>query len=179
MTLEDQFTVEQQLTDKQLEKYVDKKTELEEEINVVSKQYQELIKQSTKFKQEKEQIHNKNSELALIEKFNQTNEKTYWEYTSLLEMCCKGQINILNQELFQLALELNQAYIVKNKEKIIQNLKLFLPDEEKGIHICQNFYESTEIYELERLKEKGATIKIMYGYKKGKKADTQIGRAHV
>ena len=142
--------VEADTEDKQLEKYVDKKTEIEEKIDTVNKTYQELIKKSTKLQQEKEKVNTKNSELELIEKFNQTNEKTYWEYKSLLEMYCKSQINILNQELFQLALELNQAYIVKNKEKIIQNLKLFLPDEEKGIHICQNFYESTEIYDNEK-----------------------------
>ena len=63
----------------------------------------------------------------------------------MLEIYCKSYLNQLNQELFQLALKLNEAYIIKNGKEISENLKLFL-SEEQPAYICQRFYDSTDIY---------------------------------
>lgn len=60
----------------------------------------------------------------------------------------QSRLNKLNQELFELALKLNEAYIIKNGKEIIENLKLFLSED--ASYVCQKFYDSTEIYSLEK-----------------------------
>ena len=88
-------------------------------------------------------------EMELIEEFNRKNKDLYWNYDSVIEMCGKSSLNDLNQELFELALKLNEMYIIKNCNEIVNNLKLFLPDGD-DIYICQKFYDSSDIYSVEK-----------------------------
>lgn len=64
-------------------------------------------------------------------------------------MYCGGYFNKLNEELFLLALKLNEAYIIKNGKEISENLKLFMPEGQSS-YICQKFYDSSDIYNADK-----------------------------
>ena len=131
--------------DKRITEYIKEENELEKKYYELNKQYLKLNDEYTKYKNEEKEINIDIKEMDLINEFNETNKQNYWHYKNSLDMYCKSHLNVLNQELFQLALDLNEAYILKNREKIINNLELFLPEEDKS-HICQKFYDSTDIY---------------------------------
>lgn len=120
------------------------KDKINDTYDKINKEYENLINQYHTLNKEIQ-------EMELIEQFNKKDKKTYWHYSNRLEMYGKSSLNTLNQELFELALALNEAYIVKNSEQIANNLKLFLPDKENA-YICQKFYESTEILNKEQQK---------------------------
>ena len=89
------------------------------------------------------------NEINLINKFNSKNEKKYWNYQNIMGMYCGGYFNKLNEELFLLALKLNEAYIIKNGKEISENLKLFMPEGQSS-YICQKFYDSSDIYNADK-----------------------------
>lgn len=128
-----------------IEQYIKEKSALEQEIEKLLKIYEDTKNKYQKLQIEYGEIKNKLKEIKLIEEFNEKHKTKYWNYSSTLEMCCKGYLNKLNQELFMLALKLNEAYIIKNGKEIAENLRLFLPEEQSSF-ICQKFYDSTDIY---------------------------------
>lgn len=137
--------VAKETENRQIEQYIKEKSKLEKEIDKLNIQYKNIKDKSQNLKNEYDKTKNKLAEINLIEKFNEKNENKYWDYSSMLEIYCKSYLNQLNQELFQLALKLNEAYIIKNGKEISENLKLFL-SEEQPAYICQRFYDSTDIY---------------------------------
>lgn len=125
-------------------KLVIQKDKIKDNYEKLNKNYEDIeIKQNTLNKEIKE--------MELIEEFNKRNKKKYWNYSNIIEMYGKSTLNKLNQELFELAIELNEAYILKNSNEISNNLKLFLPNNESS-YICQKFYDSNEIYDDEKRK---------------------------
>ena len=113
-----------------------------------------IVEKYNGLRQEAVKLEESLKEMEWIEKFNQLNEETtYWDYTSMLEIYGKSSFNKLNQELFALALKLNEAYIIKNAREIVQNLRLFLTGDENSFYICQKFYDSAEVYN--RKKQEG------------------------
>lgn len=134
--------ISQQIKDKiKLEKQKDK---IKNEYDILDKQYGNI---EIKYNALNEEI----KEMELIDKFNKMDKKTYWDYSNIIEMYGKSSLNDLNQELFELALKLNEAYILKNSEEISNNLKIFLPDD-KNLYMCQKFYDPNEIYNYEKQK---------------------------
>lgn len=113
--------ISQQIKDKS--KLEIQKDKIQDNYDKLNKKYEDIeIKYNTLKKDIKEMV--------LIEEFNKKDKKTYWNYSNIIEMYGKSTLNELNQELFELALKLNEAYIIKNSEEISNNLKLFLPDNE-------------------------------------------------
>lgn len=137
--------VAKETENKQIEQYIKEKQILEKETDKLKKQYQKIEKEFQELQIEDEEIETKLTEIKLIEEFNKKNKIKYWSYSSTIEMYCRSYLNELNQELFQLALKLNEAYIIKNGKEIVENLSLFLPEEQPA-YICQKFYDSTDIY---------------------------------
>lgn len=121
-----------------------KKKKLEQEKEQIECDYEDF---ENKLKNIEKQI----KEMQLIETFNKLDSRKYWSYTTNIEMYGSSYLNVLNQELFELALRLNEAYIIKNSKQIVENLKVFLPDSEFS-HICQKFYDSTEMYNKDKQK---------------------------
>ena len=131
--------------------YIKEINKLENKSNKKQDEYQEIEGKYTSLNNQFLEIDKKLKEMELIKIFNNYDKNTYWYYEDTLEMYGKSILNKLNQELFILSLRVNEAYIVKNKEEIVQNLKLFL--QEDLPFICQKFYDSNEIYNKD--KEKG------------------------
>lgn len=140
-----EMQVANETENKQIEQYIKEKSILEKEKDKLTKQYEEIKVKCQKLQREDEEIETKLTEIKLIEEFNKKNKIKYWNYSSTIEMYCKSYLNELNQELFQLALKLNEVYIIKNGKKIAENLRLFLSEEQPS-YICQKFYDSTDIY---------------------------------
>ena len=140
-----QSNVEIETEEEYIKQYIKEKNEIEKEKDKLSKQYNEIESEYQKLKTEYKEIKAKLKEIKLIEEFNEKNKDKYWSYSSILEIYCKSYLNKLNQDLFQLALKLNEAYIIKNGKEIAENLRLFLPEEQPS-YICQKFYDSTDIY---------------------------------
>lgn len=130
---------------RQIEQYIKEKSVLEKENHRLSKQYENIRNKQQNLKTEYKEVKIRLKEINLIEEFNEKNKEKYWNYSSMAEIYCKSYLNELNQELFQLALKLNEAYIIKNRKEIAENLRLFLPEEQPS-YICQKFYDSTDIY---------------------------------
>lgn len=130
---------------RQIDHYIKEKSILEKETDKLSKQYEDIKNKQQNLQKEYEEVKIKLKEIKLIAEFNEKNKEKYWNYSSVTEMYCKSYLNELNQELFQLALKLNEAYIIKNRKEIAENLRLFLPEEQPA-YICQKFYDSTDIY---------------------------------
>lgn len=130
---------------RQIEQYIKEKSVLEKEVDKLNGQYENIKDKCQNYENEFDKAKTKLKEIKLIEEFNIKNEEKYWNYSSMLEIYCKSYLNKLNQELFQLALKLNEAYIIKNGKEIAENLRLFLPEEQTS-YICQKFYDSTDIY---------------------------------
>ena len=66
---------------------------------------------------------------ACFEELSQREIEEYRKmiYENILDVYGHSFLNKLNQELFTMALKLNEAYIIKNRREIIENLKLFSP----------------------------------------------------
>lgn len=140
-----EMQVAKETENKQIEQYIKEKHSLEKETDKLKKQYQKIEREFQELQIEDEEIETKLTEIKLIEEFNKKNKIKYCSYSSTIEMYCKSYLNELNQELFQLALKLNEAYIIKNGKEIVENLRLFLPEEQPA-YICQKFYDLTDIY---------------------------------
>ena len=134
--------ISQQIKDRS--ELITQKDKINYNYDKINKEYEDIERTYHKLN---EQI----KEMELIEEFNNKDKKTYWHYSNIIEVYGKSSLNELNQDLFELALKLNEAYIAKNSKEIISNLRLFLSDEENS-YICQKFYDSTEIYDNERQK---------------------------
>lgn len=128
---------------------------IKEENNVKSEKIElesenEQLKENNKTIERKiKEIHKQIDEMKIISIFNGIDSKKYWSYKSIIDICGHGYLNTLNQQLFELALNLNEAYIAKNRKEIVENLKLFLPNGENS-YICQKFYDSSDIYNTEK-----------------------------
>lgn len=146
--------------------YENKISEINIQIETEKIRITELIKDENKLKEQKsENIYDKEklddqelkldeeiknlkkqvTRIMLVEKFNEKNKKEFWKYKDIIDIYGHSYLNILNQELFELALKLNEAYVLKNIQEIIENLKIFLQNE-KYNNICSKFYDSTNIY---------------------------------
>lgn len=109
---------------------------------------EQLSSQSLKIEEEIKNLKEEIKRLEFIEIFNIKNkikDKKFWDYKNIIDIYGHSYLNNLNQELFELALKLNEAYILKNIQEIVENLKIFLQDE-KHNNICSKFYDSTNIY---------------------------------
>lgn len=122
---------------------------IEEQKNELLVKQEQLQKDYKEIKNKIQLLEEEIAEMDLIELFNQSDNKKYWHYKDILDMYGHSFLNTLNQELFTLALKLNEAYILKNSRYIIENLKLFLPEEIPS-YICQKFYDSSNIYNDEK-----------------------------
>ncbi len=140
-----EIQVENDTASMQMKQYIKEKGTLEKEEEKLNSQYKEITNKHQKLQTEYEKIGSNLEEIKLIEEFNEKNEKKYWNYSSIMEMYCDSYFNKLNQELFLLALKLNEAYIIKNGKEIAENLKLFL-SEDQQLYICKKFYDSSDIY---------------------------------
>lgn len=130
--------------------YIKDRNKLEDKENLQKYESQELEKKYNEIENEYQKIDEELAEMELIELFNEKDKNTYWYYEDISEMYGKSILNRLNQELFILSLKVNEAYIVKNKEEIVQNLKLFL--QEDLPFTCSKFYDSNEIYSKDKQK---------------------------
>lgn len=124
--------------------------------NKIKEQKNELLVKQEQLQKDYDEIENKHhlleeeiAEMDLIQLFNQSDDKKYWHYKDIVDIYGHSYLNTLNQELFTLALKLNEAYILKNSRHIIENLKLFLPEEFPS-YICQKFYDSSNMYSNEK-----------------------------
>ncbi len=142
--------------EKEIEKYVKDKIELEEQQKETNKKLEELSKKYKELDNTYKEKLKILKEIEAIHIFNKKNDNKYWQYTSKLDMYCTSNLNKLNQELFTLALKLNEAYLVKNSEEIIENLKIFLADD--TTYICKKIYDSSDIY----IKQKREAIKSIW-----------------
>lgn len=143
-----EIVTKNEIEDKKISYCIQEKSKLEKEKIEIKDQYEELSEKYKDVKNNNKTLEKRLKEIELIESFNKWNKWTYWNYASNLEICGKSHLSKLNQELFELALKLNEAYIMKNSKEIIENLKLFLPEETS--FVCQKFYDSTEIYSNEK-----------------------------
>ena len=143
-----EIIVKNEIEDKKVSYYIEEKTKLENKMMEKENTYQQLSEKYKILESKEEILKNKVIEMQFIEKFNKWDKATYWDYVSNQEIYGKSSLNKLNQELFALALKLNEAYIIKNSIEIINNLRLFLSEE--TVLICQKFYESTEIYNADK-----------------------------
>lgn len=144
-----EIEISNKIESEKITQYIKDKSDLEKQNAENIEKYNE---KNNKYKslEEKNQTLNKQiKEMEIIEKFNEKNKKTFWSYNNIIEIYGKSTLNNLNQQLFELALKLNEAYVIKNSKEIINNLKLFLPEDEKA-YICQKFYEPTSIYSTEK-----------------------------
>lgn len=110
----------------------------------------EEIKRNIKINEEKiKNVNRKLQEMNVICEFNKKDKKLYWNYKNMVDLYGNSTLNTLNQELFELAIKLNEAFILKNSEVIIENLKLFMQEDNKSVYPCQKFYDSSNIYDEE------------------------------
>ena len=135
-----------------IEAFVNEENKLKGKKYNLNKEKEELLKEYKQIEKEREEFLRDLEEINFICEFNEIDDKGYWSYESILDMYGHSIFNLLNQELFRWALRLNEAYIIKNSEEIIENLRLFLNDSDE-IRICQKFFDSKFIYNKE--KEKG------------------------
>lgn len=133
------------IEEEKISQYIKDKSDLEKKRDKISVKYDILNEKYENLKNDYQTLDEEIQEMELIEEFNRQDKNTYWDYANIIEIYGKSSLNDLNQELFELALNLNEAYIVKNSKEIIENLKLFLSNEEMS-YICQKFYDSTDIY---------------------------------
>ena len=124
----------------------------------IKAEYDEILKEIEQLKNQINHNLHKSNIIKKVEEFNtkflysKHNKKTntdeihgyFKEYNNLLDIYCIGKIHLLNQELFTLALQLHEAYIIKNKNEIINNLKLFM--EQNDNLVFKKFYDSTFMY---------------------------------
>ncbi len=149
-----EITVANEIEKKKIDQYLKDRSDLEKQKDESDGVCGRIVEKYNGLRQEAVKLEESLKEMEWIEKFNQLNEETtYWDYTSMLEIYGKSSFNKLNQELFALALKLNEAYIIKNAREIVQNLRLFLTGDENSFYICQKFYDSAEVYN--RKKQEG------------------------
>lgn len=129
--------------------YINEKFKLEQQKDNINSKINELEEKYNSIGIHYRKLNNKIRKMDFIERFNEFDKNTYWDYNSTLQIYGKSRLNDLNQELFQLALKLNELYIIKNSKEIIENLKIFLSNEDVS-YICKKFFDSTEIYNEER-----------------------------
>lgn len=141
--------IEKTTENKELDQYIANKGNIENEIDKLKNQCEEIETKLQELQTELEENSSNLNEINLINKFNSKNEKKYWNYQNIMGMYCGGYFNKLNEELFLLALKLNEAYIIKNGKEISENLKLFMPEGQSS-YICQKFYDSSDIYNADK-----------------------------
>lgn len=145
-----EIEISNQIEDKKILQYRKDRSDFEKQKDEINIAYELQKENNEKLERDCLNLEKNLQEIILIQKFNELNEKlTYWKYGNPIEMYGKSKLNELNQELFALALQLNEAYIAKNSKEIVENLKLFLSNDEIG-YICQKFYDSTDIYNDEK-----------------------------
>ena len=139
------------IENQKMSQYISEFSKLEKDGDEIEEKYNQLKKEYEKTNVEYNKIAKELNEIRLIEKFNQVDKRTFWNYKNIIDMAGRSTLNDLNQELFSAALKLNEAYIIKHSEEIIKNLKLFLPREENS-YICQKFYDSSDFYSEDKQK---------------------------
>ena len=114
--------IEKTTENKELDQYIANKGNIENVIDKLKNQCEEIETKLQELQTELEENSSNLNEINLINKFNSKNEKKYWNYQNIMGMYCGGYFNKLNEELFLLALKLNEAYIIKNGKEISENL---------------------------------------------------------
>lgn len=144
-----EIEIANKIESEKISQYIKDKSDLEKTLDQINNNYNVLNNIEDNLKINYQAIYEEIKEMRLIEEFNRQDKNTYWNYANNIEIYGKSTLSDLNQELFELSLDLNEAYILKNSDKIIENLKLFLPDDKK-FYICKNFYDSSDIYNSEK-----------------------------
>ena len=134
----------QETEDKKIDKYLDQQNEIENTYLDKEHEKNELEKQFSQISENFATLEQEIKEIKIIKIFNKFNGKTFWEYSNIVDIYGHSKLNQLNQELFLLALKLNELYIAKNSKEIKHNLEMFL--EGTTTFICKSLYDSSDMY---------------------------------
>lgn len=130
-------------------KILDNKVECEEKIQETKDMYIEVKNKKEKLKNKLDAIINEENNINKILEINQLLEIEICDINQKIDLMNCKKVRERKEKLFIKSLKLNEAYVIKNKKQIINNLELFL----KNGKLCSRFFDPSDIYAED--KEKG------------------------
>lgn len=128
--------------EKEKTRILDEKVQAEEVFQEIQNVYEKKKKQLEKIKESYDMVKRQKQEKQKIIHINQTYQIEFCQIKEMSDLLHCQIIRNKKEELFLLALQLNQAYMIKNKTYILHNLRLFLKDGK----FCSPFYDSSDLY---------------------------------